>query len=319
MAWDRLREDFVREPIRLEAADETLDRLNRNSFPVDAVAPANVYAVAGRYEDGIVGKVRKEMARRFPDARLPRLEEPREGVLAFAYLQSNIRFPVPYLNHPDGITFRDSPGHSRNVAGFGFRALRHPFWAREQSEQFEQQVQILNVELDSKEKPRAFAIDPWRKSSPDQLVIARMERKATLAATLADLEKAIAKFARSGSENGSFIHGDQVWIPQLSLDLEYRFRDLEGSGRRFLNETMQGLYVGTAVQTVRFKLDGNGAEVAASGRFGGVKSRPTQNLTFDRPFLVYAKKRDAKYPFLVMWIDNSGMMQFKEPPPPLDD
>jgi hypothetical protein len=40
--------------------------------------------------------------------------------------------------------------------------------------------------------------------------------------------------------------------------------------------------------------------------------RSPQNLTFDRSFLIYAKKRDGKQPFLVMWIDNSGLMQLQK-------
>jgi hypothetical protein len=35
---------------------------------------------------------------------------------------------------------------------------------------------------------------------------------------------------------------------------------------------------------------------------------PTK-YAFDRPFLLYLKKRDAKSPFLVMWNDNANLLQ----------
>jgi hypothetical protein len=179
------------------------------------------------------------------------------------------------------------------------------------SQQLQQQVHILHVGLSGEEKPVTFAIDPCRGSSPDQLVLARTERKATLAATLAEVEKAIASFP-SDSENGGFIPGDQLWIPVLNMDVEHHFRELEGRKRPFLNNRMRGQFLGTAVQTVRFKLDANGAEMASTGRGAAIKLRPVQNLTFNRPFIIYARKRGGKLPFLVMWIDNHGLMQAKE-------
>jgi hypothetical protein len=126
MAWDRLRKDIAREPIRLAGAEEIADRLNRAAFPADAIVPENTWAVAGRYEEGIVGQIRKEMARRFPKAKLPRLEEPGKGVLAFAYLQSKVRFTIPFLNLPKGMEFRDSADRSHRVAGFGPHGPRFP-------------------------------------------------------------------------------------------------------------------------------------------------------------------------------------------------
>jgi hypothetical protein len=335
MVWDRLREDVDCEPIRLAGAEEVVERLNRNPFSVEAITPENVYVISGRCEDGIVKKIRSDMTRRFPEAKLSLMEEAAEGALAFAYLQSKVRFPVPFLNHPLGIEFQDSPGHSRRVSGFGFMVPRHRSRERtapeekpakagvrreEVWEQLQRQVKILYVGLSSNETPVTFAIDPCRESSPDQFVLARLERKATLAATLGDLEKAIASFSPD-SENGSFIPGDQLSMPVLSLDVEHHFRELEGRERLFLNKRMRGTYLKTAIQTVRFKLDANGADLASTGRALRVKSdtRPAQHLIFDRPFLLYARKRGAKQPFLVMWIDNSGLMQPKKLPPQMDD
>jgi hypothetical protein len=309
MAWDRLREDIVGEPIRLAGADDLVDRLNRNAFTGKAITPENTYAVAGRYEDGIVEKVRKDMAKRFPDVKLPALEELKEGALAFAYLQSRVRFPVPFRNLPKGMEFQDSTGHSRRVEGFGFRAP---------ATGLQEQAVILHYGWSSEEKPPTFAIDPCWNSKPDQLVLARIDRKETLAATLADVEKAIASFPPD-SEHHGFIWGDSLWIPVLSLEVEHRFKELEGPNRTFLNERMRGLFLQKAIQSVRFQLDANGADLASMARIPMKKFRPAQHLVFDRPFLLYARKRGEKQPFLVMWIDNSGLMQPHKEPPPMDD
>jgi hypothetical protein len=34
-----------------------------------------------------------------------------------------------------------------------------------------------------------------------------------------------------------------------------------------------------------------------------------KKLHFDRPFLIYLKKRDAARPFFVMWVDNAELLQ----------
>jgi hypothetical protein len=329
MAWDRLKA-FAQEPIRLEGADDLAGRLNRTGFPAEAVVPENSYTVAGKYSEGVVGEIRKEMARRFPGAKLPALEEVRHGVLVFAYLQSKVRFAIPFLNHVEGIEFRDSQGHSVRVAAFGPQAppLRFSKAKRPDEGEFQRlrekaetmkrlraQVEILYVRLSKEEKAVDFAVDPHKDSSPDQLVLARIDRKGTLAETLADLEKMIASSATRDSEYGMLIPGDQLWIPVLSLDVEHRFRELEGRERQFGNKRMRGLFLDTAAQTLRFRLDANGAELASSGRARVAKGRPTQHFVFDRPFLLYVKKRGAKQPFLVMWIDNSGLMLPREAAP----
>jgi hypothetical protein len=328
LAWDRLKE-FAQEPIRLEGADELAGRLNRAAFPAEAVVPENSYTVAGKYSEGVVGEIRKEMARRFPDAKLPALKEARDGVLVFAYLQSKVRFPIPFPNHPEGLEFRDSQGHSVRVAAFGpqappfrFSKAKRPDEGdrqrlREKAETMKKlraQVEILYVRLSKEEKVLDFVVDPHKDSTPDQLLLARIDRKGTLAETLADLERRIAS-ASPDSEYGTLIRGDQLWIPVLSLDIEHRFRELEGGERRFGNERVRGLFLATAAQTLRFRLDANGVELASSGRVGLAKGRPTQHYVFDRPFLLCVRKRGAKQPFLVMWIENSGLMLPREPAP----
>jgi hypothetical protein len=130
---------------------------------------------------------------------------------------------------------------------------------------------------------------------------------------LTDLEKALASPQPEEPWGNSLIPGDQLWIPELSLDIEHRFRELEGPERLFQNEPLQGLFLHTAAQTLRFKFDANGAEIASTGRGKAVQSRPALRFHFNRPFLLCVKKRGAKQPFLVMWIDNSDWMQ---PVPP---
>lgn len=336
MAWDLLRKDFAQEPIKLEGAEEVAERLNGAQFPADAVVPGNSYAVGGRYSEGVVARIREDMARRFPDAKLPRLEEPQDGVLTFAYFQSKVRFPIPFHNHPTGMEFQDSQGRVFRAAAFGPQAAPYPFVKRDKDVPLDEnqrkelrdkietlsklrtQIEILYVKLSPEEKALTFAIDLCKDSTPDQVILARLERKGTLGETVADLEKNIT-LNKPAPEYRGLIRGDQLWVPELALDLDHRFQELEGPERRFGNERLRGLFLHTAAQTIRFQLDATGAEVASSGMVGARKGRTAQQYQFNRPFLLYMKKRGAKQPFLVLWVDNSGWMLPPKVKPPTEE
>jgi hypothetical protein len=95
----------------------------------------------------------------------------------------------------------------------------------------------------------------------------------------------------------------------MDWDLEHHFRELEGPDKLLLNPTLRGLYLDTALQRVRFRLDRRGAEVRSEAQvvLKGL-SDGRDDFHFDRPFLIVMTKRGAKQPFFVMWVDNAEML-----------
>ncbi len=60
---------------------------------------------------------------------------------------------------------------------------------------------------------------------------------------------------------------------------------------------------------VDFSLSRTDVKLKLEGRLGAGAGLPRQ-LHFDRPFLIYVKKRGAEYsPFFVMWVDNIELME----------
>jgi len=60
------------------------------------------------------------------------------------------------------------------------------------------------------------------------------------------------------------------------------------------------------MQKIEFKLDRSGAELEAESK---MECYPAPvHYDFDSPFLLYMKKRDALYPFLVIWVDNPELL-----------
>ena len=61
-----------------------------------------------------------------------------------------------------------------------------------------------------------------------------------------------------------------------------------------------------AMQTIRFRLDRSGAELASEAQ---MPCKPSAtHFVCDRPFLIVVKKRGAEHPFFVMWVDNAELL-----------
>ena len=99
---------------------------------------------------------------------------------------------------------------------------------------------------------------------------------------------------------------DVLLVPNLNWEVRHHFAELEGSDKRFLNAGFSGYYIAKAMQTIRFKLDRSGAELASEAQMH-CKPMATR-FVCDRPFLIVVKKRGTERPFFVMWVDNAELL-----------
>ncbi|MGC8638361.1 MAG: hypothetical protein ACP5XB_00610 [Isosphaeraceae bacterium] len=306
LAWNRLKEDVAKEPLQLTNAQPIADRLNAAASSEDDVPPDGVYADAGFARDGIVERIRTRMASKFPKATIPQLDVPPEGAVAYAYLEASAKYDYPFFENDEPFAFTDSAGKQTAVGSFGIRRKDDYAYDR-----LRQQVQILYCPRDAiwseKEIPE-FILDPCNNSQPYQIVLARVDRKPTLAETLADVEQKIA--AQPADRFVSRLWPrDTLLVPNLAWKISHRFTELEGTDKRFLNAALQGLYLDTALQTIRFRLDRSGAELASESK---VFVKPGASFfRVNRPFLVYLKHRGSKRPIFVMWVENAELLEKK--------
>ena len=80
-----------------------------------------------------------------------------------------------------------------------------------------------------------------------------MNRKDSLAATLADVETKIAKSPPKYHSTLNII--DTLLVPNMAWQISHHFTELEGRDQLLLNPGLRGLYLDTAMQTIRFRLD----------------------------------------------------------------
>jgi hypothetical protein len=303
LAWNQSRDKVFGEPIRLQGSPPMAEDLLRGGKLAEDILPPGSYLVrAGLVKDGVVGKIREEMARRFPNATLhlpDRLED--HWAIAYAYLQRALKFREAFDRLKEPLVFRSKHGPVK-VACFGVRNLGVN---SRRGGALAEQVTVLADAGDDDFVLRLNTI-----SEDDEMILAKVKPKETLAATLAALRERIKR--RDGlHEDGptGLMGGESLVVPIIDLNVQRKYSELEG---RFLtNPKWSALYQAIAEQGIRFRLDENGARLESTA-FDGVTSlyrqKPAQYI-FDKPFLLYLKRKSSDQPYLAIWIETPELMK----------
>jgi hypothetical protein len=310
LAWNRMKDDVIGAPVEVVGAEELAARLNEAEQSDADVEASSFYAAAGRVEDGIIGKVRKDMAARFPSHNLPDFNDvvgsPRD-ILAYSYLTANVPFKYPYRQVRERFAFTDSQGVETGVGAFGVWGIHSGY------KKMREQVEILYVHEDSNEpnedrQMKEFAIDLCKHSKPYQVVVAVVEPKSTFAQTLDYINRQMADAKRQElHKEVSLLKGvDVLMVPEMFWEIDHRFEELI---RKIVANADPAMPIVEARQSIRFKLDRYGAALESEATIA-VAAIP-RHFKFNRPFLVYMKKRDREQPFFVMWVDNAELLNRK--------
>jgi len=303
IAWDRLRDDVVKAPIELTGAPDMARQLNDEPFPRESLSERAYVALAGRVSDGILDRIRSQMAERFPSVR-PRLVPRKEEALivAYAYLQKRLPFVVDFDRLKQPMRFRAADTEA-TVASFGIEdfASHAP---REKC--LRTQVTVLDYVSDDD-----FIIQLV--SQIDAIVLAKIPRSATLAQALALAKKRIRQPVGRDVQSQLDLE-EPLAVPVISLFVEREYTELVGQS--LTNPGFAGLEIGAATQLIRFQLDESGAIVDAEARstlLNGDEPPPQpRRFVFDRPFLIYLQEREAKEPYFVMWVENPEVLVREE-------
>jgi hypothetical protein len=316
IAWDGLEENIIGEPIQVPGAEELAARLNKAEVSETDLEEESFYSASGLVDYGILEKIQEEMASRFPSEPSPVFDESystmSDAAVVYSYLDLNIEFDYPFFVNDDAFTFEDSNGVYTDVTSF---CTYLEEWNSD-AELVHEQVDVLYYKRDEFSLGEAeFAIDLCKNSSPYQIIFARVPQYGTLSETVAFVEEKMAAFRNyPGYEElrvlrpPGLILGDSLRIPDVLYKLTHNFTELEG--RFFANSKWQDCSIIEARQVVNFAPGRIG--VVPTSQAGSDVVRPilSRNFHFDKPFLVYEKKRQGgANPFFVMWVDNAELMK----------
>jgi hypothetical protein len=295
LAWKQAEKKIAIGPVQLPGAQSVADRLNADQSAEDDLPPGSVFADAGFLEDGILERIRTGMAERFPKRPLPEFAVPAGGAVAFAHLEVSSKFEYPYFEYEKSQSFYSSDKSTHKVRAFGIRG--EEAFKQGDVPKLRKQVAVLyrQGEPDRPWDAVAYALDLNITDKRDQIIVALVERKATLAEQLADLNEKMAAHKRA-EEHEKHIHtNDTVLVPNVGFRVTHRFRELEVDP------------IKEAFQMTQFRLNRSGADLKSEA---GILIKPEpMDYSFDRPFLVVMKRRDRDRPYFVAWIDNAELLE----------
>jgi hypothetical protein len=263
-AWKALQE-LVGEPIKFDPPSGAAASLNNVTDPRPHIPAASLYVAAGSNSVATLNQIVTDLKQRFPSKEPPTFQGiVPDSFVAYAYLEANVKFSLPYDQNKQPLTFAEAGGRKIEVHSFGILHEDH-----DARDKLWHQPRVLFRKGDSREDTFEFAIDLCTNSSPSQLVIARIGREPTLSASIARVEREMAEMpqlveveaAKSGRYPAERLHviesTDAMLVPDFHWAISHRFTQLEGN--RLANERFKGQILGVAQQDILLRLDRSGA------------------------------------------------------------
>jgi len=302
LAWNEIRDKVIGAPLKVVGAEEVAARLNTAKQSSSDLDPKSLYVAGGWIKDGIVEKIKKDMAVKFPSHVLPDFSGFDDGLLAYSYLVACVPFEHPFRQVNEGLVFKDSQGAGIDVEAFGLSKIDEGGYRK-----IREQVAVLYCRRsdapDAHGEMNEYAIDLCRSSRPYEVVVALVEPKGSLAQTLEYVRLQMQEPKSRGYSDKTPALGtnDVLRVPEMVWRIDHRFSELIGKTLANVN-----IPIVEALQTTAFRLDRCGAMLKSEAVFAATRS--PKHFVFDRPFLVYMQKRGAEQPFFVMWVDNAELL-----------
>jgi len=297
LAWNHARDDVIHAPIRLKGATAVADRLNRGKQSETDLPPGACYATAGTVEKGIIATIQHEMAQHFPAHHEPAFESRSpDDIIAYGYLEVKAPFVTPFDTLHSPLLFTDSANRSVRLNSFGVDKGTK----KEIRESVNERYYLYHG--------REFIVTLHTKANM-QIILARIEPKATLAATVADVEAKLAEPIKYNREDERQLgENDTLVVPNMKWQVNHHFSELESQS--VANPGFTGYYFTDARQSIDFFLNNTGARLKAEASDRLSCSMPHE-LLFNHPFLLYLRQEKAgktAQPFFAMWVDNAELL-----------
>lgn len=318
IAWDKLKNDIIGEPVKVPEAKELADRLNKAEVSEKDLEKESFYAIAGFVGEGIIEQIQNEMKQRFPSESTSDFNEldslPQKTIVSYSYLNVNVGFKHHFFVRENGLKFEDSNGEQTDVKAFCGRTNAS---SNTNIKQVREQVEILYYKHGQNRKTDEFAVDLCKDTDPYQVVLACVPQGKNLREQIAAVEEKLSEFKHDTDYKllCKLRTIDSLIVPDILYKLTHKYNELIGKyigNRKFL-----GYWFLIARQMIDFSLSRTGVTIKSHALIvvppfnrGGRRVEEPRYFHFDRPFLIYVKKRQGgTEPFFVMWVDNAELMQ----------
>lgn len=300
LAWNELYENIIGEKISLKDEPDMVKYLNKRLSTKSDLSENCYVAVSGFGHENIAEKINQELKAKFGESADLFTEfadqftdEDSESFLTtFSALLKNLEFETAFIGKYE-IDF-ESNNENNTVKAFGLREYDDSKLHNE----LVKQVSILFYDYESSD----CIISLHTKSINDEIILAKISPQNTLLETI--------NFVLSKTENitpEKLNLFDSLYIPKVIFHIEHDYNEL--IGKIFMNKGFEALYIDKAKQEIYFKFDEKGASLrSAAGAAASGMSKMVKHIIFDKPFLLLLKEKNAKYPYLVIWIGNNELL-----------
>lgn len=304
MAWSKMRNQVIKEDIRLTDNPPTARQLNRQLLGNDDVSSGSYVAEAGVLSKELIERINRGLREKFGDQggesfNMPQASAGERSIIAYAYLQKNLEFRTQFEKLTSPVLFQGN-GSSTPVVAFGIEKFTY---SNHLHEKLQNQVAIYDYRDDDD-----FILSLTSKSDDDEIILAKVKPGNNLLDTYQAAAKRI-----DTSKKTTIWENEPLKMPKIDFDLSYSFPELEG--KRLLNNGWEGWLIAKALQDTRFKLDEKGAVLKSRAFFMATKAEAPapgnakpRMFIFDKPFLIYMKQKTGKYPYFALWINNPELM-----------
>lgn len=291
LVWNELADEIIKSPIELNGNLQLVQSLNKRLFEKRDISPSCYLAMAGFGQNGIVEQIQHELRERFHREPELDIQIPPDGILAYAYLEKSLLFETKFDVYSEPLLFDGKI----NVQSFGVA----------QNSTASSQIAILDY-YDSDNFILKF--QKLANADTDEIVLAKVTPKSTLVETVESVLSRVDEKSNSPTTRKNLETVEKVQIPKLCFNILREYRELEG--KFVLNQGFQDYFIAVAQQVTKFQLDETGANLSSEALMKllrGIAPEP-RKFVFDKPFLLFIKEPQSRFPYLALWIDNSELL-----------
>ncbi len=286
LAWNELSESILCGKPELKTKDKIAlrmaDQFNDAPFTKNDLDEKSYYIRSG-YGQETVDLINQESKAKFPDKSFEdlRLRLGLRDIIAYAYFLKK----VEYLNQ--------------------FKEINVSFLKERVKGFFASDISAENVAILKHWDDHKFIIGLRLKDDGDELILAKgFDMK-----TPGDALKEIDQY----NNHASLVmnHDDQFEMPKLHLDHYRNYAEI--SGKFLANKGFEEYFIAQMFERIKFDMDQKGARVeneAGVPLGAALWERPKiKRLILDKPFWVVMKRRDRQYPYFVLGVRNTELME----------
>jgi hypothetical protein len=297
IAWNEMKDTIIKEDILLDEHLDLVYRLNRQLSTREDISGDDYLAIAGFGTDNIAGRINEILKSRF-GTEAPVVDSKYNDddvILAYAFMRKILEFENAFEDFENPLTFHsgDNPSKVEAFGIFNYSDDRHG--------SLRSQVEIIEYS-----HRNDFIIRLKSKHPDDEIILAMTDPGETLLETYEKVNWRIARSERYSSID-ELRGNDFLQIPKIDLSIDHEYSSL--LGLNLLNKGYEKYFVAEARQDLRFTLDESGATARSEAIFAIKKGDDSfRIMLFDKPFMIYLKKKDASYPYLALWVGNADFL-----------